>query len=201
MLSKLRELFTAPAVSLAAARETIEQSRQTLDSVNALFTAAGLNLEQMLAAGPDALKAHLASLDQADTVATLQAQLDANATELTRLADTLKAEQTAHSVTTAALQTHADLLATIGFQPDPQAKPEAVKTAFAAHVEKRAAALLAQDGRPPVDHIAPDAKRTESPAEKATRASQLDTHYKALAGLPAEERRGYYIKHIRPLEA
>ena len=71
--------------NLEEARNAIEPARATLDNVNALFAAAGLNLETLLAAGPESLKAHLASLDNAAQVATLTEDLGRAKTELSTL--------------------------------------------------------------------------------------------------------------------
>jgi hypothetical protein len=60
--------------NLEEARLTIEPARASLESVAALFTTAGLNLEAFLGAGPESLKAHLASIDNAAQVAAPAAE-------------------------------------------------------------------------------------------------------------------------------
>jgi hypothetical protein len=93
-MSTFSDLLAAVGLApktLPQAKETLDTANATLDSVAALFEAAGLNLEQMLAAGPDALKAHIESIDNAEELATaLQeaARLDALLTETdTKLTD------------------------------------------------------------------------------------------------------------------
>ena len=72
--SVLSALGLAPK-TLTEARGTLDTSKATLESVAALFTTAGLNLEAFLAAGPESLKAHLASIDNAAQVAALSLEL------------------------------------------------------------------------------------------------------------------------------
>lgn len=206
MIQKLFALFSTPAVSLQAARETIEQSRATLDSVQAMFAAAGLNLEQMLEAGPDALKAHLASLDHSEAITDLQTKLATAEAGQTTLREELTAAKSAHEVTSAALQVHAELLASTGFKAESGATAEALKTAFAAHVEQQAASVLARDGRAAVPHltaeqIAEGEKAAQAAAVVQSKRDQLSGHYEAMAKLPPEQQRDYFLKHIKPLQA
>jgi hypothetical protein len=75
---KLSDLLSAIGLApktLADAQAKLTPAKATLDSVAALFSAAGLDLDAMLAAGPDALKAHLDSLgESAKTLADEQAR-------------------------------------------------------------------------------------------------------------------------------
>ena len=84
--SVLSALGLAPK-TLTEARGTLDTSKATLESVAALFTTAGLNLEAFLGAGPESLKAHLASLDNAAQVAALSIDL-ASARASPRCGDT-----------------------------------------------------------------------------------------------------------------
>lgn len=138
------------------AKATREAAAATLARANDMFASAGLNLEQMLEAGPDALKAHLASLDQADAIKALEGKVSAAEASVTDLTGKLSAAETDHGVTKEALKTHADLLAATGFKAEPTAKADDVKKAFNAHVEKAAALVLAKDGRPPIAHANSD---------------------------------------------
>jgi hypothetical protein len=123
--------------NLEEARLTIEPARASLESVAALFTTAGLNLEAFLGAGPESLKAHLASIDNA-------------------------------------------------------APPEAIKSAFAAHVAKQTTLALAKTGHPPVAHI---------DANAAPAAEQLndEAHLAAYEKLEGAEARAYLSTHSQAL--
>lgn len=98
------ELLSALGIApknLAEAHHALAPAKQTLDSVSALFTAAGLDLDAMLAAGPDALKAHLDSLRASDAqlaeaqakIATLETDLAASAANLTQAEAALAAAE------------------------------------------------------------------------------------------------------------
>lgn len=192
---KFPDLLAAIGIApknLEQARAVIEPARATLDSVQALFSAAGLNLEQMLAAGPDSLKAHLASLDQSEAITELQTKLATAEAGIASLTEQLAAARSDHEVTRAALDVHASLFASLGFKPAADATPEAVKTAFAAHVEQRAATLLAHDGRPPVPHVAPAAA-----AEPVRTDAELLAAYEAMSPGPA--RTEFAAKHYDAL--
>ena len=120
----------------------------------ALFTAAGLELDTMLAAGPDSLKAHIAAIGAKDAdVAAAQAKISEVEQKLSATVADLESAKAAHDALTA---THAALCATVDFRPeakDADGKPVEFSAAFKAHVAKEAALLLAKDGRPPVTHV------------------------------------------------
>jgi hypothetical protein len=184
LLAKLRDHFSKPATSLQAAAAINTDAKTALDSVEALFTAAGLDLPKLLEAGPDSLKAHLASLDlSADLKAKEQALGEATA----KLTD-IEAKLTAAE---ASSKTAADLLSSIGFSVNATAddKPIDIKTSFASHVEKAAATLLAKDGRPPVEHIDPNAGKPEAKASDA----ELLAQYEKLPAGP--DRLAFFAKH------
>jgi hypothetical protein len=157
MLSKLLALFSKPAISLQAANETVAQAQTALTRVGEMFAAAGLNLEAMLEAGTDSLKAHLASLDQSAEIAALGEKVKATAEQLAGAQALLATAKIEAETAEAALKAHAELLKVVGFDAQ-SAQPEDFKAIFTAHVEKHAALVLARDGRPPVAQVAPDAK-------------------------------------------
>ena len=161
----LSALGLAPK-TLPQANETLSQAKGTLDSVAALFTAAGLNLEQMLAAGPDSLKAHIDSLDNAEELATA---LQEN--------ETLSAEHEATKASALALSSQLSALnsvvATIGLSASADLKPDAIAKAFETHIAKATTLALAKTGHPPahvpasaIDDITPP-KNSEDAAAKA----------------------------------
>ncbi len=76
MFEKLFARFASAPKTLPQATETLTEAKATLDSVAALFTAAGLNLEQLLAAGPDSLKLHLESIDNTEELAASLAEVE-----------------------------------------------------------------------------------------------------------------------------
>ena len=133
--------------NLEEARNAIEPAKATLDSVNALFTSAGLNLETLLAAGPESLKAHLASLDNAAQVATLTEQLTAAKSELATLAEN-------HEAATGRLATYGELFTTVGLTAAAAPDAPALKTACDSHVAKQVTLANAKIGHPPVQHLA-----------------------------------------------
>lgn len=138
------------------ARAVREASKMKLEEFAAMFSAAGLDAEQLLAAGPDSLKAHLVSLDQKETIAALEQQVAQAATARDTLNAQLSTLNSDLDVTRAALDAHKDLLAATGFKAEASAKPEELKAAFAAHVARAATAKLATLGHPPVAEVQPE---------------------------------------------
>ncbi len=191
-MSKFSDLLAAVGLApktLPQAKETLDTAKATLDSVAALFTAAGLNLEQMLAAGPDALKAHLESLDNAEELATAleeAGRLDEQLTETeAKLADTLAQIDSANAV-----------LTEIGIAPLASGlTPEKAKEAFSAHVSKATTLALAKTGHPPAHIPAPDAA---APAAKPTGA-ELHATWKAMKAGP--ERLAFFSQHEAAITA
>jgi hypothetical protein len=159
---KFSELLSAIGLApktLDQAKATIDTAKPALDSVASLFAAAGLDLDTMLAAGPDSLKAHLASLTAKDAeLATAQAKVFALEASLTATGTELTDLKGAHAQLTV---THSGLCQSINFTADAKGadgKPLAFADAFKSHVAKEAAMLLAKDGRPPVAHVSANAK-------------------------------------------
>ena len=171
LFSAVLSSFTLPVKSIDHARTTFDQARATLDSVSALFTAAGLNLEQMLAAGPDALKAHLDSIDNTEELA-----------EALQDNERLAAESAAWSAKSDSLRAVATSL---GIDLDQSPDAEAIATAFHGHVEKAVTLRLAQHGTPPIPN-APAAAPTRTDAD-------LAAEYAALPAGPA--RLAFFSKH------
>jgi hypothetical protein len=161
LLSDLKAAFGLSPKTLAQATGTIADAQAALNSVEALFSAAGLDLPAMLAAGPDSLKAHLASLDQAEGIKALELRASGAEAKVTEITGQLATEQTAHGVTAEALKVHAAALKSVGFDAaakDKDGKPVEFSAAFKSHVAQEATLLLAKDGRPPVVTGLPAAK-------------------------------------------
>lgn len=153
---KLSDLFTALGIApktLPQAKETIDTTKATLDSVAALFTAAGLNLEQMLEAGPDSLKAHLELIDTSAELTEALAANDALTAEKASLGETLVQRDSTLLACTEAFTA-------IGLAGITNRTPGAeVKSAFDAHVAKQVTLANAKIGHPApvaiVDDITP----------------------------------------------
>ena len=125
-ISKLLTALGIRPKDLEQANAALVPAKATLDSVNALFTNAGLNLEQMLEAGADSLKLHIDALGNAD-----ESLADA-LLEVERLEGEL--EQSKSDLLTASA-----VVAEIGLAPGGD-----LKAAFADHVKKAAAIELAK---------------------------------------------------------
>jgi hypothetical protein len=143
MLNALRAAF-------GLAPKTLDQARGTLESaftaqVEALFASAGLNLEQLLAAGPESLKAHIASLDDSTELAEALQENERISAELTQLQTQNAKLQTDSAAVNAALSATG-----ITF-----AKPEEFAAALSAHISKATTLELAKSGHPPVPHVEP----------------------------------------------
>ena len=183
--SVLSALGLAPK-TLDQAKTGLDQSKAFAESVNALFTSAGLNLETLLAAGPESLKSHLESLSGADEALAeallenerLDTELATKASELSALSDQLSASH--------------GILTQIGVNVTHTATPDEITAAFSAHVAKQVTLANAKMGHPPVQQIDPNA---------APAAEQLsdETHlaaYEKLEGAPA---RAYLAAHSEAL--
>ena len=177
--SDVLALFTTAPKTLPQAKEALDTTRATLDSVNALFAAAGLNLEQLLAAGPESLKAHLDSLDDSEAFAealleneNLSAQVAALSTEKESL--------------NAQLSTLTSLFTSLGLATPATAKAEDLRAAFDAHLSLAVTRELAKTGVPPVPNAPAEPAPTKTDAELAAE----------YAALPAgNERLAFFTKH------
>lgn len=154
--------------SLDAATATLDTAKSQLEAVNALFTAAGLNLETMLAGGPDALKLHCENLSASDAeLAKAQGQiqtLEANVADASAAhAKAIEAKDAQLASANAELANANVALSGIGFNAKVD-KPEDAKKAFNAHVQKAANVELAKTGHPQIGELPPakdPAKNTE----------------------------------------
>jgi hypothetical protein len=189
-MSTFSDLLAAVGLApktLPQAKETLDTAKATLDSVAALFAAAGLNLEQLLAAGPDALKAHLDSIDNAEELATALE-------EAGRLDEQLTAAEAKLADSTAQLASHATIFAAVGFKPTSDASPERIKTAFEAHVSKATTLALAKTGHPPAHVPAADVAPTAKPT-----GAELHATWKAMK--PSPERLNFFSQHEAAITA
>ena len=153
-MPKFKDLLSAFGLApktLDQAKASLDSAKPALDSVAALFSTAGLDLDSLIAAGPDSLKAHLDGLSANDAdlasaqakVTALEGQLAARDLDVTAAAANLIASNAKISALNQA----------IGFNPAEKGEdgnPLEFKAAFESHVAKQSALLLAKDGRPPV---------------------------------------------------
>lgn len=187
MLEKLFARFTSAPKTLPQATETITEAKTTLDSVAALFTAAGLNLEQLLAAGPDALKAHLESLDNSTELAEALQENEKLSADVTAA----KAEAAAYQNRVAGM---ASIAATLGVADLATAEPTAIGKAFEAHVSKQTTLALAKTGHPPAHVPAADTAFTAKPT-----GAELHAQWKAMKVGP--ERLAFFSAHEAEITA
>lgn len=175
MFSKLLSLLGIAPNNLEQARGAYTEAKTFAESVNALFAAAGLQLETMLAAGPDSLKAHLAGVDNSAEVAKL---IDENKQLKADLATTKSALDTANKLVTA----HNEIFATVGFKSD-ETDAAKFKASHEDFVSKKVTLALAKTGHPPahvpaatnpIDDVTPQ----KDDADKVALASL--TEYEAL---------------------
>ena len=186
MLEKLRTLFASSPKTLPQATETITEARATLNSVGALFDNAGLNLEQLLTAGPDALKAHLESIDNTEELAEALQENEAlskNLEDANGHIGTLTANATAFL----------SVFSAVGFE-GADIKADEFKTKFDAHVSKQTTLALAKTGHPPAHVPAADV----TPGAKPTGA-ELHATWKAMK--PSPERLAFFGQHEAEITA
>jgi hypothetical protein len=143
----------------------------------------------MLATGPEALKAHLASLDKSADVTRLQGELT---TATKNLADT----QGSLTAVNAIVAQHEKIFAAVGLNITAGTPtPEAFKTAFAAHVAKETTLALAKGGHPPKHVPAPEAPEKPAVATDA----QIHAEWKAMK--PGPERLAFFTTHEATITA
>jgi hypothetical protein len=177
----LAALGLAPK-NLPQAKEAIDGAKATLDSVNTLFEAAGLNLEQMLAGGPDALKAHIESVDLGEELAEVLQENERLSAEI----QTATASGLALNSQLSALNS---VVAAIGLTPAATLKPEEITTAFDRHISKATTLALAKTGHPPAHVPAADA----APAAAQPTVAELHAQWKAMK--PSPERLNFFSQH------
>lgn len=154
-LADLLSAFKTAPKTLDQAKATLGSAQPAIDSVAALFTSAGLDLDTLIAAGPDSLKAHIDGLSAKD------GELAAAQAKVTELEGKVAASVTENAQAKAALDsitaTHNALCQSVSFDAkatDKGGNPLEFATAFKAHVAKEAALILAKDGRPAIEHKA-----------------------------------------------
>jgi hypothetical protein len=171
--------------TLPQAQATLETAKATFDSVNALFASAGLNLETMLAAGPDSLKAHIASVSAKDgELATAQA-------EILRLKGAVDQAGQQISSANAKVTAAESVLTAIGVKAD--TKPEDFKALLDSHVKQQAALELAKTGHKPIEDTKATKPAGSGPDANATRAE----HYAYMETLTdPRERSAHFAKYL-----
>lgn len=188
MFAKLLSALGIAPKTVNEASGTLAAAKTFAESVNALFTAASLNLETMLSAGPDSLKLHIAGLDQSAEVTRLTAEL---ATATTDLAD----RQTKLNARNETLAAASEVFAAIGINDFSKKTAAAdVKSAFEAHVKKSATLDLAKTGHPPA-HIPAAAE----PAKVGQTGAELHAQWKAMKAGP--DRLAFFSQHEAQITA
>jgi len=184
------ELFTAAGFDFSAALAANDAEALKTHiaaqspAVAALFTSAGLNLETLLAAGPDSLKAHLETCSvKAEEFSALETKLSETTTKLGKSERDVMELSEANTLITAAI----GLTGTAA-----HTDATAIKTAFETHVAKQVVLANAKAGHPPVHQIDPNA----GPA-----AEQLtdEAHLAAYEKLEGAEAKAYLSTHSQAL--
>lgn len=151
-------------------------------AVAALFSNAGLDLDTLLAAGPESLKAHLASLDNAGQVASLSLELATAKSALETKAGEITALE-------ASLAARTSILSALGIAEMQTADtPAAIKAAFESHVAKQTTLALAKTGHPPA-HVPVD---TTAATASVTDESLAAEYEKLPRG---DEKTAFFHKH------
>jgi hypothetical protein len=150
-LANLFGTQSADAKTLDQSRAQLASAKTSAEQVAALFTTAGIDLDALLAAGPDALKTHIAEVSASvlQTVkATYDAAIQASAAVETKLRGELATATNATTTILAALSEN-------GVKPE-AGKPiaEALPAALTARISVKARELLAATGGPLLDDVA-----------------------------------------------
>lgn len=175
-LSNLLAAFRSKPKTLPQAQVTLDEAGATLGKIEALFSAAGLDMQAMLAAGPDSLKAHLDSLRAEDSKA---AQAEAKVADLETQLTAVKGQLGAADA----------IFAAIGMTSGDGA--EVMRSKFDAHVKSQAALELSKAGHPPVAAPA----TADEPTPKS-QAEQDEEHLAAYEKLPkGDERAKFFAQH------
>lgn len=178
----LASLVSAPK-TLESAKASVSESKTKLTEINAMFEAAGLKLDDLLAAGPDALKAHIESFKGAEEqLAKANEVISAHAEEVDALnASLAEASNEAQEL--------GAVLASIGYVA---ADGDDVKESFAAFIKKQAATELAKIGHPPVAQVDPAAHAVAQKTDKE--------HYLTYSAMPeGAEKTAYFRKHSQEI--
>lgn len=152
-------------------------------AVAALFTAAALDQAALVAAGPDALKLHIESLDNSEELAEALQENEKLAADLESAKGTL-------ALRDSTLESFNFAFSAIGLADITNKTPAAdVKTKFEAHVQKQTTLALAKTGHPPAHVPAAVENKTDAKATDAELKAEYDK-------LPAGKARlDFYAKH------
>ena len=152
---KFKEIISAVGLSpktLDAAKSAIATAQPALDSVAALFTAANLDIDALLGAGPDALKTHLSTAHQTalDGVkAELSVANEAKGVLDAALTEAKTAKATAEAALAARDGVITSTLAEAGIKVE-KLEAATIKTALKSRIESEAQTLLAARGIKPL---------------------------------------------------
>jgi hypothetical protein len=155
--------------------------------IAALFTAAGLDLPALLAAGPDSLKAHLDSVAGSDE-AMAEALL-----ENERLDGELATLALANSTLNGTVAGYTELFGTLGLAATAAPDAAAIKSAFESHIAKATTVALAKTGHPPVHHIPADAVESKPTAKSD---QQKWAEYRDLKETDPAKAEAYFAEHL-----
>ncbi len=163
--------------------------------VAALFSNANLDLETLLAAGPDSLKAHLASLDNAEQIQVLGEELTNAKTEIAKFT----AE---HTAATAKIAAFAETFCALGINDAEKTDAAGFKNAFDVHVSKQVTLANAKIGHPPVQHLALDTYEAKAIDQAKADATALADYNKLVSAGPEKktERLDYFKAHGPAIE-
>jgi hypothetical protein len=175
--------------TLSQAQENLEPAKATLDSVGELFANADLDLDTMLAAGPDSLKAHLASFS-ADAEA-LDEAIAKNAELEVELAD-LREQNESLITQTSDLQA-AVAEAGLELTEDQLASASEIKQALTTRAQDLAREHLAGAGH----HALPETGPEGDPSQAAPSAAKILAEYHAMP--PGKARSDFRRKHLETL--
>jgi hypothetical protein len=150
---------SADAKTLEEFRAQVAAAKASAEQVATLFTTASLDLDALLAAGPDSLKLHLAGLSAKDSeLATAQAKVaELEGMLVARSSEVITEKGRAYVAVS--------FLTEIGFVPAATVTGADAKAAFDSHVKQAAALELAKTGHKPVAEVPPPA-----PGKPATTA-------------------------------
>lgn len=145
LLAKLTGGDTAPK-TLDQARSTFTEAKAALDRFGALFAAASIDLDALLAKGDNALKDYVAELNQ--KAVTAEALVNEKIGELSALNENLVTADATVKSLTAQAAAHIALFSSIGFTPKADAKPEDLQAQFKTHVSGAVTQKLQEIGHP-----------------------------------------------------
>jgi hypothetical protein len=181
LLAKLTGGDTSPK-TLDQARSTFTEAKAALDRFGALFAAASIDLDALLAKGDNALKDYVAELNQKAATAeaaVLEAKNALTAAEQKAVAAEAKSVEAA-----CAISCLTSALSAIGFTPKADAKPEEVQAAFKLHISGAVTQQLAELGQPAAK-LPASASATTADTEADLLAQLADAKTPAAKGIIA----------------